>query len=317
MTMTRYVARKLGALMISALVASFIVFGSLYLAPGNPESVLFGATTPSPEARAAVRAQYHLDDPFLARYWHWLTDVVRGDFGISLVGGQPVSGRIEASIGTTLQLIVFAAVLIAIVGVGTGLVMGLYPGRTDTVLSVVVTLACSVPAFVTASLLIAVFAVGLGWFPAYGSPPDGGLGATIRSLVLPAVALALVASALLARITRASVRAEQAKDYVTTARARSLPQGVIVRRHILPNAAPGIITAAGLLVASLFAGTIVVENAFGLDGLGSLLVGSVNRQDFATVQAVTLIMVVAFVLTNTVVDVLTQALDPRLKGRQS
>lgn len=311
--MTSFVIRRIAGLVLSLLATSFLVFASMYFAPGSPESVIFGATTPSPETREAVRAQYHLDDPFLIRYGRWVGDILQGDLGKSLVGGQSVADRISGTIGTTVSLVALAATMIVIIGVGLGLSTGLFPGRIDSVLSMLVAIASSIPAYVTASLLISVFAIGLGWFPAYGRTGDE-LGGQLGSLVLPALSLALVASALLARITRASVRTEACRDYVVTARARSITQREIVRKHILPNAAAPILTACGLLVASLFAGTIVVESAFGLNGMGSLLVGAVNSKDFPTVQAVTLIMVTAFVLTNTIIDIVIALMDPRTKG---
>ncbi|WGX96697.1 ABC transporter permease [Nocardioides sp. L-11A] len=304
----RELLRTVGAMCVSILAASFVVFASLYAAPGDAESVLFGSTTPTDEVRAAVREQYRLDDPFLIRYLHWLGSVAHGDFGTSFVGGQSVATRLGATAPTTLALVGLAGLLLVMIGIAVGVPMGLRPGRLDTVLTTVVAVVAGIPTFVSATLLIAVFAVGLGWFPAYGA--DG-----LRGLVLPALSLALVSSAMLARVTRASVRAESGREYVTTARARGLPARVVVARHILPNAAGPVITAGGLLVAALFAGAIVVENAFGIAGLGSLLVSSVNRQDFPTVQAISLLLVVVFVVTNTLVDLAARGLDPRQRRR--
>jgi peptide/nickel transport system permease protein len=309
--MTRFLLRRLGGLVVTLLISSFVVFASLYLAPGSPEAVLFGGRTPTPDARAAIRAQYHLDDPFWRRYVDWLGSLLRGDLGTSVVGHQPVATRVGSAVGTTLWLVAFAAILIIVVGVGLGLLAALRPGWVDSAVSMFAGITVGVPAFVAASVGIAVFAVRLQWFPAFGSEP-GFLG-RLHSLILPAISLALLASSLVTRVTRASVRRELEAEYVQTATARAVPRRVIIWRHVMRNAAGPILTAGGLQIAALFAGTLVVESAFGLSGLGSLLVNSINQKDFPTVQAVALLMVTAFVLTNLVVDVLHAAIDPRLR----
>src|SRR5262249_12274151 len=133
--MLRFLRRRLAGLVVTLLVSSFVVFAGLYLAPGSPEAVLFGGRTPTPEARAALRAQYHLDDPFWRRYVDWLGAILRGDLGTSVVGHQAVASRVGAAVGTTLWLVGFAAVLIVVIGVGLGLLAGLRPGWVDTAVS--------------------------------------------------------------------------------------------------------------------------------------------------------------------------------------
>jgi peptide/nickel transport system permease protein len=309
--MLRFLLRRLGGLAVTLLISSFTVFASLYLAPGSPEAALTGGRTLTVEARAALRAQYHLDDPFWRRYLDWLGSLLRGDLGSSVVGHQAVSARVATAIPTTLWLVSFSAILIIVIGVGLGLLAGLRPGWVDTVVSLFAGITVGVPAFVAASVGIAIFAVRLQWFPAFGTEP--GFWGRIHSLILPAVSLALLASALVLRVTRASVRGEIQKEYVQTATVRAVPRRVIIWRHVMRNAAGPILTAGGLQIAALFAGTLVVESAFGLSGLGSLLVDSINQKDFPTVQAVALLMVTAFVLTNLVVDVLHAVIDPRLR----
>ncbi|MFI1018685.1 ABC transporter permease [Streptomyces sp. NPDC020965] len=307
--MIRFLAGRLAGLFVTLPVAGFIVFAGLYLAPGSPESVLFGNTTPTAERRAAVREQYGLDEPFLTRYLYWIGDILQGDLGTSFVGNQPVATRIGAVFETTLHLVAVTAVLVAVIGLGLGLLAALWPGPVDSAVSALTATAAGVPGFVAASVGISVFAVRLDWFPAYGAGGEGFAG-RLHALILPALSLALISSALLARVTRAAIRDELGKEYVQTARARGIPVRRIVRRHVLPNAAPPIVTAGGLVVAALFAGTVVVENAFGLPGMGSLLIGSVNQKDFPTVQAVTLLMVTAFVVVNLAVDTVQRLLEP-------
>lgn len=309
--MGKYLASQAAATAVVLLVSSFIIFASLFIAPGSPEAVLFGTHVPDPAVRKAVVAKYHLDDPFLARYGNWLKDVAHGDFGTSIAYGQSVSERIRVASGTTFYLVVYAGALIILVGVGLGIVSALRPGRTSTLITILLTIGVAVPTFVMGMLLISEFAVKLGWFPVYGA--GSGLADRIWHLTLPAIALACWASALLARVTRASMLGELQSEHVETARSRGLPSSVIVRRHVFRNALIPITTVAGLEIAGLIAGTVIVEQVFGLHGLGQLLVTAVNQKDFPTVQAACLIMVAAFVLLNVLVDVLYRALDPRIR----
>ncbi|MBL3688259.1 ABC transporter permease [Leucobacter zeae] len=283
----------------------------LYLAPGSPLSFVLGPRGGTPEQIARVSAQYHLDDPFFLRYFAWIGDLLRGDLGDSVVYRQPVADLVSGRIGTTVALIAIATLIIAVVGIGLGLVASLKGGWADQIVTTIATLGLATPAFVIGVALISVFAVGLGWFPTNGSG-SGGLD-TLFHLILPAIALAVASAAYQARITRASVLEEEGREHVQTAVARGLRSGIVVRRHILRNALIPITTVLGLTVATLIAGAVVVENVFALDGLGSLLVRAILQRDFAVVQAVILILVVAFVVINAIVDFLYTIIDPRIK----
>ncbi len=306
--MIGFVAKRLGGLLLTLFVASFAVYGAVYLAPGSPESVLFGSHPPSPEVRAAVRHFLGLDRPFVARYAIWLGNVAHGDLGRSVISQQAVSDRISAPLNVTLALVAYAAVLIVIFGVGLGLLSALKPGPIDATVTGVVSLATAMPAFVTAALLTSFFAVRLGWFPSYGL--EAGFGGWLRSLTLPAVSLAVISSGLVARVTRTATRQVIASDHVTTAEARGLSRRRTIRSHVLRNSAGPVLSVTGLQVASLFAGAVVVEQAFGLNGLGGLLISSIEQKDFPVVQAIALLLVTAFVVLNAVADVLVAALDP-------
>lgn len=310
--MAGFTLKRLGGLVLTLVVASFVVYISIYLSPGGPETVLFGNRQPSEATRAAVLHHLGLDQPFGVRYVNWFVDALRGDFGTSLVTQQDVAGRMATPLGVTLALVAYAAVLIVVLGIGLGLVSALRPGAVDAILTVLVSLATATPAFVAAALAISVFSVGLGWFPSYGLEP--GAGGWIRSLTLPALSLAIIASGLLARITRTSARSQLAADHVQTARARGISTPRIIRRHVLHNAAGPVISVAGLQIASLFAGAVVVEQAFGLGGLGQLLITSVQQKDFPVVQAVALVLVAAFVLLNLLADLLAALLNPRTRA---
>jgi peptide/nickel transport system permease protein len=307
------IAKRLGAMVLTLLIASFVIYAALSLAPGSEIQTLTGGRPLSPEAKAALAAQYHLDDPFFQRYFLWLSDVLHGDLGRSTIFQQDVWVLLKPRIATTLWLLIYAAVLTLAVGVGLGVLAGLRGGLVRSTVTVSTAIAMAIPAFVAAVLLSILFSVELGWFPVSGA--GSGFADRIQHLTLPAVALAMAGAAYVARLTRAAVAAEYGRDHVRTAVARGVPMPLVVRRHVLRNAAIPISTVAGITIASLIAGTVVVEQAFQLDGLGSFLVKAVDGRDFAVVQAITLLLVAAFVVVNTVVDSLYGVLDPRLRGR--
>lgn len=306
----RFPAARLVGLVVTLLVSSFLIFVSLYLSPGDPIATLSGGRTIPPEAVQALSQQYHLDEPFFTRYLAWLGDVIRGDLGQSLVFNATVSDLLTARVGTTVVLVAMASVLIFGVGITLGVVAGVRGGLLDKGLLVTTVIGQAIPSFVAAIALIWLFAVRLDWFPAIGS--GEGFVDRLHHLTLPAVALALAYLAYVARVVRAATREELGREHVETARARGLSSSQIVRRHVVRNAMIPIVTVSGLTVAGLLAATVVVERAFNLDGLGSLLVDAVVRKDVAVAQAVSLVLVTAFVVINTLVDLLSRVLDPRV-----
>ncbi|HEU4658534.1 MAG TPA: ABC transporter permease [Capillimicrobium sp.] len=308
--MWRFAARRAAMLAGALLVSSFLIFASLELAPGDPLASLTGGRTLPPEAVEQLRAQYHLDDPFLSRYVHWLGDVFQGELGTSITFREPVSSVIGSRAGVTVELVLYAALLIAVLGVGLGTLAGLRRGRVDASVLVLTSVLAAVPSFVAAIVLLNVFAVNLGWFPALGT--GEGLGGTIRHLTLPAIALALSAMAIVVRVTRVAVRTELGREHVQTAVSRGIPYHQVVRRHVLRNAAIPVTTILGITITSLIALSAVVERAFSLDGLGSALVEAALSKDFAVVQGISLVFVAAFIVANTVVDLLYAVLDPRV-----
>ncbi|MYW03295.1 ABC transporter permease [Streptomyces sp. SID3343] len=309
--MIAFLVRRAIGLVVTLFVASFAVFGALYLAPGDPLSFMLGGRSVTPEVVASLRDQYALDEPFPTRYWDWLTGLLHGDLGESLVFHQDVGTLLGPRAATTLWLTVYASLVIVVVGLALGIVAALRGGRTDTSILVATTVGVAVPSFVAAILLIAVFGVWLGWFPVFGS--GQGFTDRLHHLTLPALALAASASALITRITRTSLRVELDSEHVQTAISRGIPRRKVFTRHVLRNGLMPIATAAGLVVVSLAAGAVVVDRAFALNGLGSLLVTSVQSHDFAVVQAIALLLVVVVVLVNTLVDVLYVVIDPRIR----
>jgi peptide/nickel transport system permease protein len=308
--MGRSVARDLAGLIVTLLVSSFVVFAALYVAPGNPVAFLTKGRPVSAATVAQLSAYYHLNQPFGIRYWDWLTGILHGDLGTSIIFGIPVSSLIGPRVTTTVLLVVYAWLLIVLSGVTLGVLSGIRGRMTDAVISAGTTVGLATPVFVAAIVLITVFAVDLHWFPTLGA--GSGLVGRIHSLTLPAIALALGGSAYVARVSRTAVRDAETREFVETARGRGLPSGHVLTHHVLRYALIPISTVTGITIASLLVGTVIVEPAFGLSGLGSLLVQSVEDHDFPVVQAISLILVTAFVVINVAVDMLYPLLDPRI-----
>lgn len=308
--MLRFLARRGAMLVATLLVASFAIYGALYLAPGSPIAALTGGRSVPPEVLAQLEERYHLNDPFFVRYWNWLVSALHGDLGESIPLHEKVSTIIGQRIGVTIQLVMLTAAIIIIIGVGLGIVGALGRGGVDGGVLLTSTVSAALPAFAAAVILQFVFGVLLGWFPVLGT--GEGVLDQLRHLTLPALALAATSVALVTRVTRTAVRDELDKEHVQTAVSRGLPWREVVRRHVLRNAAIPITTVVGITIASLIALAAVVETAFGLNGLGAYLVSAAQNKDFATVQGISLVLVFAFVITNVVIDIAYAILDPRV-----
>jgi peptide/nickel transport system permease protein len=306
----RYFVRRLAMLIVSLLVASFVIFAAIYLAPGNPIAALSGGRSIPPDSLHVLEARYHLDQPFLVQYWYWLSNALHGNLGISITLRENVSDLIASRISTTAGLVLYSSILIIALGVGLGILAGLRPGLLDTSALVVTAISAALPAFVAAIVLILVFAVQLQWFPSIGN--GVGFLDQVKHLTLPAFALAISSLAIVARVTRAAIREEARREHVQTAVSRGIPTVQLIWRHVLRNAAIPITTISGITVASLIAVAAVVEVVFGLAGLGAYLVQSAQSKDLAVVQGISLLLVTAFVAVNVLVDVLYVVLDPRV-----
>jgi len=313
--MLKFVVRRLMMLVVTLFVASFAIYSAMYLAPGNPIAALLGGRTPTPEAIAVLEERYHLNDPFIVRYLRWVGGALHGDFGVSIQLRQEVSTLISQRIGTTVQLVLYASLIIIVVGVALGILGGLRKGLVDNVVIVATTFSAAVPSFVASIILLSVFAVNLGWFPALGT--GDGFVDQVKHLTLPAVALAFSSIALVARITRSAVREELSREHVQTAVSRGIPYRTVVRRHVMRNAAIPITTVVGITVASLFAASAVVERAFSLNGIGAYLIQAALSKDIAVVQGISLVIVAIFVVVNAIVDFLYAVLDPRVSLGQA
>ncbi|MEU8498719.1 ABC transporter permease [Streptomyces lavendulae] len=310
MNFVRFAARRVAEMAATLLVASFVVFGAMYLAPGSPASFLLAGRSASPEALASINAQYHLDDPFLVRYFRWLGDVLQGDFGRSITYRTDVSRLLADRLPVTLFLIAMALAVVVVVGLLLGRIAAVRGGTTDSAILVTTTFAVGTPSFVAAVLLQGLFAVRLGWFPSSGG--GDGLGDMLWHLTLPSIALALYLIGMLARVTRSAMLEALDSEHVTVARSRGVPERQVIRRHVFRNSLGTVLTTGGLIISTLLVCTILVETAFSIGGIGQLLELSTTTKDFPTVQAISLIIVALFMTVNLIVDLLLPLVDPRV-----
>jgi peptide/nickel transport system permease protein len=304
------IVTRLVSLMATLAVASVAIYGALFLAPGDPATLLAGGHA-TPQLIAAIQAQEHLNQPFLVRYWDWFSGVLHGNLGTSFVYREPVVALLAGRVINTVFLVVYASLVIIVGGVALGLVSALRR-RLGTVITAVTSVGLATPSFVAAIILITVFGVDVKWFPVFGA--GTGFVDRLYHLTLPAVALATSWMAYIAQLTKAAASEELAKEHVETARSRGIREWHIVTRHVLRNAMIPIATVSGLTVAGLIAGDVVVEQAFGINGLGSFLVQAALQKDFAAVQAVALLLVASFVVINAIVDFWSLLLDPRIRA---
>ncbi|MER7207833.1 ABC transporter permease [Streptosporangium sp. NPDC000239] len=312
-----FLARRLAGTAVVVALVSVGVFGLLYLAPGSVQQTLLGTRPATPETIAAIQARYHLDDPLPVRYLTWLGGALRGDLGVSIRTGSPVADMIGERLPLTLALTGYGTLLAVLVGVPLGVAGAVRRGRaTDRFTVTAGVVGLSAPPFAVGLLLLVVFAAWLGWFPVYGT--GEGLADRIWHLTLPAAALAVGAVGMLVRFSRAALIRELDQDYVVFARARGLG-GAGVLAYALRNSLVPILTAAGLVVTGMLAGTVLVEVTFALPGLGSLLVDSVTFKDVPVVQALALLLTLLIAAVNLLVDVGYSLADPRVRigGRAS
>jgi peptide/nickel transport system permease protein len=306
----RFVLKKLAVLALTLFAASLAVFFSRFLVPGDPARFLLRGRSPKPEALAEITRQFGLDKPAWEQYLNWLGGILHGDWGRSLTYRQGVSEVLLDRLPTTLQLVALAAVFITLLGLMAGIIASLNKGFGDRFVLITLTAAGAVPPFVAAIALVAVFAVQLGWFPSFGSGDAGW--DRIWHLTLPALALGITYIAFVARVTRSSMNEQLVREHVEVAMSRGLTRGSVVFRHVLRNALGPILTVSGVLVAGLLVSSAIIERTFGLSGIGQLLVQSIDRLDFAVVQAIVMVVVAAFVLANTLVDLVQPLIDPRI-----
>lgn len=310
-----FLFRRTLGFVLTLFAVSVVVFAVMNVLPGDPALTILGLDA-TEDALAALREQLGLNDPLLTRYVHWVWNALHGDFGISHSFGIPVAGLIGERLPMTISLavsgMIFTVILALVMGIGAA-ANHRKPG--DWGMMFISQLGIAIPAFWLSMLLVLLFAVKLRWLPPGGFAGWDDPVAAMRSLILPTVALALVQSSVLARVTRSSALEVMRQDFVRTARATGFSRRRILWRHVLPNALVPILTIVGMQFAALVTGTIVIENVFYLPGLGRLIFQSISNRDLPTVQALVMLFAAIVVTANFIVDLLYVVIDPRLKAR--
>ena len=298
------VKRLLGMLLLLAGV-TFVVFGMMYLAPGDV-TVMLAASSPSPEQVAAIRREFGLDQPPWVQYGMFLRRVAHGDLGDSWIDRRPVMPQVLDAFGYTVRLAALALGLSVVLGTAGGIVSAVrYRSAMDESILSATLLGISMPVFVTGLLLIYFFAFRLGWFPTSGA-------GTWRHLVLPACTLASFLTAYNVRMTRACMLDVLGQDYVRTARAKGVRELRVLGRHAFRNALVPMVTVIGLQVGLLLGGSVITETVFGYPGVGQLVVSAISARDTPLVQACVLVTASGFILVNLLVDVSYVLIDPRI-----
>ncbi|MBP1785284.1 peptide/nickel transport system permease protein [Micromonospora sp. HB375] len=313
--MVIYFVRRLAILAVSLFAASILVFTMLSLLPGDQAQAMLGVNA-TPEALEALREQFGTNRPFTERYLDWAGGLIRGDFGISPLSGVSVGSEIGDKLGVTVPLILAGMTLALLIAVPLG-ILAAVKSRTaiGTALSALSQVGIAVPSFWLGILLITVFAVKLQWLPAGGFTGWDDFGGAVQALLMPALVLGVAQGAILMRYVRSAVVEVMQEDFIQTARAKGLSRSQSLTRHALRNAAIPVITVLGLQLATLLIGTVVIENVFGLPGLGRMLLQDVGNRDLLKVQGTVMVLTAAVLLINFVVDVVYHAVDPRLRSK--
>ncbi len=294
-------------------LATFIVFSLLHLAPGDPAMLLAGEN-PTPERLEQVRALYGLDRPFFIQYLSWLGHAVQGDLSKSILTSEPVLDSILRSFPHTLLIVVLAMILSIVIGVPLGITAATRAGSpADAIVTSVSSLGIAVPNFWLAMMLITLFSLGLNWLPATGAASfSESPFAALHHAVLPAIAIAATGTAEIARQVRSAMAEVLSSQYVRTLRAKGLSSTEIIYKHGLKNIGVTLLTVIGLVVNRLLGATVVVEAVFAIPGIGSLVVQAALGKDFPVIQGVVLAMVVVVLITNIIIDSLYGIIDPRI-----
>ena len=309
-----YLIRRLLATIPVMGVVGIVVFMLLHLTPGDPAAVIAGDYA-RPEDVERIRAKLGLDQPIHVQFFAWAGAVLQGDLGTSIFSNLPVSKLIAQRLEPTIALSVSTIVFAVLVAVPLGVIAAWKAGTwIDRLVMAFAVLGFSVPVFVIGYVLMYVFALKLGWFPVQGYKPIAeGFWPFLSSIALPTVALGMVYTALIARITRASVLEVLAEDYIRTAKSKGLDNTRLLLRHALRNAAVPIVTIIGIGVALLIGGVVVTESVFNIPGLGRLTIDAVLRRDYPVIQGVILVFSGVYVLVNLLIDLTYTFLDPRIR----
>ena len=312
--MGRYIGRRLLHSLPTIFIPLVLVFFLLRLAPGDPAVQILGDNA-TPEQIAALRDQLGLNQPLPIQFLLWLKGLFTLQLGDSLFFHKPVLELIPAYAAVTLQITILALLISLVIGLSAGIAAALLRGKIfDRGIVAATVFSVSLPEFWLALVLIFIFAVSLRWFPVAGYVTfDEGIGASLATLALPALAIGIRQAALLTRMTRSAMLDVLDEPYVTTARAQGLPERTVIGRYAFRTASVPIVTIVGLAVSYLLSGAVAIEIIFSLPGMGKLLVDAVSRRDYPVVEGSVLTIAIILVVVNLAVDLLYAALDPRIR----
>ncbi|MEC8195092.1 MAG: ABC transporter permease [Pseudomonadota bacterium] len=314
--MLRYTLKRALSLGLSLVVASLVIFFVIEVVPGDPASFMLGLNA-QPDTIAALRNELGLDVSKLERYLAWVGGMLQGDFGTSYTYRTPVTEMIGDRIWVSLPLALYALTLSTLIAFPAGIYAASRRGKPgDMAVMGATQLGIAVPNFWFAMMLVLIFAINLRWFSAGGFAGwDKGVAAAMKSLTLPAIALALPQSAILARVMRSALLDVLGEDFMRTARAKGLTRRQALMRHGLRNAMIPVLTIIGMQFSFLLAGAIIIEQAFFLPGLGRLIFQSISARDLIVVESVVMLLVFLVILVTFLVDLAYAAVDPRLRSR--
>ena len=309
----KHAVKKLGMMLLTMLIVSFLAFLAFQVIPGDPTNTILG-TDATPEQVEALRAQLGLDRPFFVRYFDWLFSFVRGDFGTSYSYSMPVSDMLSGKLGVTLLLAALSFLLTVVVSIPVGILSADRGGWLDKALTVSGQITMAIPPFFIGILLTYLFGLILHWFtPGEFIAPSVDFGGSVAYLIYPAVAIALPRIAMTVKMLRSGILGELNRDYVRTAHSRGNDRGAILYRHVLRNAVVPTVAFLAMTIADIVAGSVVIEQVFAIPGMGRLLFSSISNRDYPVVQAVIVLMAFWVVLVNFLADLINQRLDPRLR----
>ncbi|WP_251552124.1 ABC transporter permease [Neobacillus muris] len=308
-----YILKRILSLVPVLFVVSIVAFLLIYLTPGDPVSVMLGQEA-SAEQIEALREQMGFNDPLYIQYFHWLLGVVQGNLGDSYFMHMPVATAIVEHLGPTLSIAVFAEIIAIIIALPVGILAAKHRGSLMDQFVMGFTLTgMAIPSFIFGLILMLVLGVKLGWLPVAGYQPlSSGFWNYLQYLLMPGLALGIIQSALIARMTRSSMLEVLNADFIKTARSKGVKERSIIYVHALRNALLPIITVVGQTFGLLLAGAVVIETIFNIPGIGQLVLNSIQSRDYAVIQGVILMVAFFYVLINLVIDLLYMLIDPRV-----
>ena len=312
--MTAYLLKKTAALVLLLFLVSLVVFAVLFVLPGDPAQIILGMNA-SPESLAALRIRLGLDQPFLVQYTDWIGSLISGTGGHSITYDVPVLSLVASRLAVTGPLALMAMIIAVVLSLPLGIFAARHHNRPgDAVVMTATQAGLAIPEFWLGILLMLLFSVHWGLFSAGGFPGwrESAWG-SLRALFLPALALGLIRTAILTRLTRSSMLEVLGEDYVRTARAKGLKEHTVVYVHALKNALIPVLTIFGLQIGQLLAGAIIIENVFTLPGLGRLVYQAIGQRDLPVVREVVVFMAATVVIVNFLVDLSYAAVDPRIR----